>query len=225
MTVIQLIKGSLRLVQGLGVGRGIENSGSIAADCLFSLNALLDTWRTERLLVPHITETTYTWPAGTSSRTIGTGGQFNATRPVRIESAVLVNGDSRTLLDMLTRERYLERRDGLYSNGAAPLSTLYLLPVPTASVSLELSTWTPISAFAAVTDTIVLPDGYEAALLYNLALELAPLFPDTMLTDHVITRARETKAAIKRLNMTWPELACDAALLSRGEFDITTGSY
>src|SRR4051812_32681377 len=55
------------------------------SDCLNVLNSMLDFWAINKLLVYQIVQSTYTWPTATTSRTIGTSGNFNAARPVRIE--------------------------------------------------------------------------------------------------------------------------------------------
>ncbi|MGH7447900.1 MAG: hypothetical protein ACRELT_10100, partial [Longimicrobiales bacterium] len=214
--------GSLRLIGSLGIGRGITSDGSIAGDCLFALNSLLSTWNTERLSIHRIAVDTYTL-TGAASYTLGPGGNFDAPVPVRIESAVLVNGESRTPLELLTRERWMRRHAGLYVDPGVVLLTLYLEPAATGQ--LELHSWEPLEEIADVDDTLVLPQGYTRALMYNLAIELAPQFPDATLSPLVIEQAKESKAAIQRLNVPVLELACDDALVSRGCFDILTGDF
>lgn len=225
MTVLQLMKGSLRLIGSLGVGRGIEAAGSISADCLFALNALRDSWNLERLVIQRVVEASFTWPASTSSRTIGPTGNFVTTRPLRIEGAVFITGESRAGIEILTRELWSAGDSGLFIDPSLPNATLYLRPAPSTDQTLALATWEPIAAFAAATDTIALPPGYERALLYNLALELAPQFPDSKLTQLVIDTARDSKATIKRFNSVTPQMSYDNALVGLGGFDINTGTY
>lgn len=223
MTVLDLIKGSLRLCGSLGIGRGI--GASAEADCLLTLNAMLASWNTERLTVYTTVEATYPLVANQATYTIGpSGADFTAARPNRIDRAAIVLEAYRLPIEVLTEQRWswiLERANqapmpvAIYSDGGSPLSTLHLWPIPTTASGLVLTTWGALTAFGAVTDTIALPDGYERALMYNLALELAPQFPDSRLTPIVVETARQAKAAIKRLNAPVLELVMDPALANR----------
>jgi hypothetical protein len=77
-----------------------------------------------------------------------------------------------------------------------------------------------------LTTQIALPAGYESALKYNLALELAAEYlidPKEML----IIRAKESKANIKRLNSSPLEtMSFEPAVTGYyGKYDITSDSY
>jgi hypothetical protein len=65
---------------------------------------------------------------------------------------------------------------GIYNDRAVPLSTISVYGQPGESMLLELYTWHLITSFAALTDAVVLPPGYEDALVLNLAVRLAPHF-------------------------------------------------
>lgn len=233
MTVLQLIKGARRLIGNFRMGRGFGTS--VDTDSLLVLNAMIDSWNTERLVIYEIIENQYSWPASTASRTIGpSGANFTAARPIRIEKAILINGTQRTQLEILTPQKWEALYDrtitgeatSLYDDAKMANSTLYLWPIPTAVRTLELATWNAISSFANTGVSISLPPGYERALMYNLAVELAPQFPDTNLSQVVIDTAKESKAAIKRINFKPGELACDDGLLNRRwSWDVKAGRY
>ena len=59
-----------------------------------------------------------------------------------------------------------------------PLINIQLYPVPAASPgTITINSWTALTAFGDVTDTISLPQGYERALHLGLAVELWPQYP------------------------------------------------
>ena len=67
------------------------------------------------------------------------------------------------------------------------------------------------------------PTGYEGAILYNLAVHLAPEYPGIDLSPVVVSMAASSKALIKRAN--WQPLNMQAMdlPLRRGSYDIVSG--
>lgn len=234
MTVLELIQDALGLAGKLGMGQAI--GATVQAGCLRALNTMLGNWSTGRLIVYAIVEDRYPLAAEQQAYALGPGADdWDAPRPQRVESARWVKDGQRGPVEVLTRQRWEDiRRRGataehpaaLYPEMTLPDATIHVWPVPAdADVELELSMWRPVAAFAAVSENVVFPPGYDKALVYNLAVELAPRFEDANLSQIVVDQARESLAAIKRMNLVPPELACDAALLGGGRFDILSGDY
>lgn len=81
----------------------------------------------------------------------------------------------------------------------------------------------PLAQVDSLDSTVSMPDGYEDALIYNLAVRIAPEY-GRMIPDAVALVAVESKAGVKRANHKPLYLEVDGALLSRGgTFDIFTG--
>jgi hypothetical protein len=59
-----------------------------------------------------------------------------------------------------------------------------------------------LAAVADINDDLAFPPGYERALLYALAVDLAPEYPAVTLSQSVIDTADEALADIKRANNT-----------------------
>lgn len=106
-----------------------------------------------------------------------------------------------------------------------------LWPVPNSTYSLHIVTWTTIASLATLSTAIALPQGYERALAYNLAVEIAPEVARTVIVSPLSSSPRidreasltvkniaiESKAAIKRANQR-PMLAdADLYALVRGQ--------
>jgi hypothetical protein len=87
-TASDIVSRSLRLIGVLGQGRRTLTANELA-DGIDALNSMLESFSLERLMVYQILEENFSLVIGTGSYTIGTGGTFNTTRPVKIENAFL----------------------------------------------------------------------------------------------------------------------------------------
>lgn len=227
-TALQLITRSMRLAGAIGKGETADDDE--AADGLTALNAMLDSWQLERLMVYQITQGSYTWPAATTSRSIGSGGNFSAQRPVKIDSAFIRDSSNNDLNLVVLEDR--QQYDGIVTKSTQstlpqwifmdpiyPLAVLYLYPVPSGQLTLKLNTWQTLQSFTALTTDLALPPGYERAIVYNFALEFAPEFGSGRKIDpQVPLIASQSKAAIKTINQPSmvAQLDTAAANLSSG---------
>jgi len=207
-TVQQVINRSLRLIGVLATGQTPEADET--ADALTALNAMLDGWMNDKLMTYSLQNITVPLVAGTASYTIGTSGAtVTATSPVRIESAYTRKSNIDYLIELIDSNQYngiasktsaSDIPEYLYFNGTNPNSTITLYPVPNEVNNLYLTVWTPYAAFAAATDTFTMPNGYEDAVAYNLAIRLWPEYPAVQLSPVVVELAKTTLASIKRIN-------------------------
>lgn len=211
---------------------GVSATTTESADGLISLNQMLDSWRNEKLMCYAIQEETIPLAATNNTRTVGPSGNVVSTRPVRIEDAYIIYSNISIPVRMIDFEEWDAIADktstSTYPNRAYyqpdfPDGKFFLYPVPNATSSLRIRTWTPVLAFAAVGTTISLPPGWEMALTYNLAISLAPKYK-TEVTKEIQKNATESKANIKRVNATpiksFTELG---VLLGRHRSNILTG--
>lgn len=230
MTALDLIKRSMRLIERLGDGE--TPTTSEAADCLTAMNAMLDSWSIQRLLIYSILQENFTWPVSTVSRTIGVSGDFNTTRPTRIESAFLRDsGGQDWPLQIIGRQEY----DGIWDKdvGATwpyvlfydrnfPIGTLYLYGSPQENMTIFLNSWRQFTQAATVNSTVSLPPGYEQMLVYNLALYIAPEF-GVEPKPEIFRIAKESKGFLKPANR--PSMVSQMPeMLGQGRpYDIETG--
>ncbi|HZT29718.1 MAG TPA: hypothetical protein VFA33_07545 [Bryobacteraceae bacterium] len=240
MTVSDLIYTGLRLAGVLGRPRRTASPSELA-EGLDVLNAMLDAWNIERLMVYTTPRSVWNVQANQQTYTIGPGGDFDTARPPRIERAgyLWLANPAQPLeqpMEVLTLEQWqavpLKTLAStlctkLYYQPDFPLGKIILWPAPTVSNQLALYNWQLTSAFASLEDPVAFPPGYQNALEYNLALELIPRYPGRSTRDPlVIERAADTKARIKSLNAPTLEMRCDAALSSpSGRWNWYTGEY
>ncbi len=231
-TALDLIKRAMRLTRALGVGE--TPTAAEVTDCLAALNAMLDGWRLERLLIYGITEDTKTLTAGDGSYTIGSSGDINTTRPERLAEGcyVRVSGTDYPLsvLDASAWHSIsLKSQTGipvhLYYVRAVPLGTVYLWPLPDAAYELHLQSYKAIQSFAAQTDDVTLPAGYEDAIAYSLAERIAPegygaISPEVM---RLAKQARDRLVAgnAPRLISRYSDDMMSAGLYHNAQTDIT----
>lgn len=233
MTVRDLITQSLRK---LGViASGEVPSADEMSDTFEALQHLIGSWSTERLLTPRRIREEFAFIANQQAYTMGAGGDFNTVRPMAIEKASIeVQGSSPLELpvkiwneDEWARENNKELASTyplkIFVEESYPLMTIHVWPVPASSLEkLVLYSWKPLTNFDSVDDDVELPQGWSRALIYNLALEVAPEY-EMEPSPSMVAIALESKANIKRMNKKPLLMIVDSALIKSGGFDWRTG--
>lgn len=176
-------------------------------------NSILDNWSSEGVMIPSLVVASFALVANQQSYTIGTGGNFNAVRPVAIVAAAMLNTIYATSLqsgiEVLDAVKWASIPDrgsssaivkALFYDRAnnAGLGKVYLSPIPIGG-SIELTSWSPLTQFADNTTPITLPPGYELPFKTVLAITLAPKY-DVSPTPALITAAQDALARIRELN-------------------------
>ena len=172
-TVQTVIDRGLRLIGQVASGQSA--TAAETADGLITINAMLDSWRNDKLLCFAYQVEALTLANGIASYTVGASGDLNTTRPVEIVNAYVVdNSISYEVLPMSETEyaaisqktttadwpsRFLFR-----PSVASSRATIIVWPVPNAARTLDLTTRVIVAAFSAASDTITLPPGWEDAL-------------------------------------------------------------
>ncbi len=207
MTVQDLITGAFRLLGVYGAGDTPETED--LADGLIAFNELINNWNAQHLTIYTIVNRLLPLTAGTQTYTIGSGGTFSYPRPVKIESAGIVqaNGIKSDLkIDTSLEWNQIPEKAAsgklplrMYSDNDYPLSTLKFWPVPSQDCSLDLNAWDELTDTMLLTDVIDLPPSYQRALRYNLAVTLAPEYGKNP-GDVVMGIAQQSKQELFALN-------------------------
>lgn len=112
----------------------------------------------------------------------------------------------------------------IYVEGDSPLEVIKVWPVPSAQTALCLYSQKPLIDYDALVTEIELPPGYERAIRYNLACEIAPEF-GRQIPAEVKETAIQSKANIKRQNSKPVYLKSDVfGLKNHLRGDIFSGS-
>lgn len=180
-----------------------------SADALVAVNAMLDTWRNDRLMCYALRDEAITLTNGTNPYTIGSGGNLSTDRPVQIENAYVLASNIRYAVQIITEEEYhaipdpttsASWPDRIWYQPSMSVGNLYNYPVSNGTAAtLQVITRTPVLAFVALTDSVTLPPGWEEAITSNLALALAPEY-NTMPSPMVLKMAKQSLNKLKTIN-------------------------
>lgn len=232
MNAQDLIASSMRLIGALASGE--TPTGAEASDALLVLNQMLDSWNAERLMIFTISIAEYPLVVGQQTYTLGTGGNFNAARPAKIErmSIVSLMNPAQPLelpMQYFTTKDWQEQIPVklinstlplvVYDDGAFPLRNLNFWPIPTINVNTRIYSWTALSSFANLTTDLTFPPGYLEALRYNLAARLMAEMPGdfNQITGALVPKlAMDALARIRDMNTVEIQLRCDEALIGTG---------
>ena len=89
-TAQTIINRALRLIGAIEAGETPTSDES--ADALEALNAMIESWQTERLFVYALVDTSFSMVAGDGSYTVGPSGNFNLTpgcvEPIKVRGSI-----------------------------------------------------------------------------------------------------------------------------------------
>jgi hypothetical protein len=237
-TALEIIKRSLRLlgVEASGETPGVNESN----EALTVLNQMIEQWSNEKLMLYTLVNNLFAVTAGTTTYTMGPVGSgatwesSQAVRPMQIQRyAGFIRANQSGLntdyaMDYYPNDRFqnIFQKDistnypyAWTCDWAYPIATVRIYPKPTITTQFGLTEYAQLTKFNSLTDQIVMPPGYEAALAWNLCLDLAPEYgvePSAV----VIDRAKETKFVIKRANAQPVLMSVDRTLLTHGIYSI-----
>lgn len=217
----------MRLIGALASGE--VPSAAEANDALMVLNQMTDGFNADRLLCFTLTISEFPLVVNQQTYTLGTGGDFNITRPARIERTSIISLtnpaqplelpiDYYTDLDWQDQPVKLINSSlpqAVYDDQAFPLRNLSFWPIPTQNVNTRLYCWTPLTAFDLNTTDVFFPPGYLEAYRYNLAVRLMAEMPGdyNQVTFGIVTElATQTLGRVKSINVPLIQSFCDPAL-------------
>ena len=214
-TAYDIIRSALLLNGAVAADQTL--SASDAQDGLDTLNDMIESWSLDNLLLYTITELSTATVAGVATVTLGL-------RPIKILSAVIrdssnidhtiipVEYDDFQIISNKQVQSYFP--EVLYCDYAYPYSQVTFWQVPAAAYALKFMIEAPFTAFSSLTDVAAFPPGYNRALRYNLALELAQYA--SAIPQKVEDIARESLMLIKLANHRPVTLQNDPTRLGRG---------
>jgi hypothetical protein len=209
MLVQDLIIGALQLL-------GIPSATETPADedltlGLNALNELINNWNTQYRAIFTIVQRQLALVGGTSEYTMGVGGDFDLPRPVKVQSAGVIQPNTlRIPMDLITSPQWaaIEEKTAqarlpqvLYNNNDYPLTHLFVWPVPIANCILDVWVWDELTDALLLTDAFDVPPGYLRPVRFNLAMAIAAAYGITPLPT-LVQIATESKDELFRLNLS-----------------------
>ena len=189
--VASLIRRSLRLIRAIDPSE--VPTAHEEADTLQALNAMLKTLGLDEFFIP--ASETISASLTDGDYTVGIGGDVDTPAPAEIRSA---NGT----INQLSQAEYLAGESGFYYNPSKPFGILSVR-----GIAIENLQIVPTTQLAASND-IALPDGYEEALTYALAIRIAPEFGKSV-SPEVAEIAARSMSSLKRFNAARKQTPAD----------------
>lgn len=225
-TARDIITSALSDAQIIGVGQ--TPLAEDMNDGLVRLNRMIGTINRRRWLVFHLQDIV-ALGNGTNALTVGAGGNFNVTRPDRIESAYFrKNAGAGNPLDyplmlLPSREDYSHiamknlttwPQCGFY-DASYPTGTLYIYPVPDTTFEVHIVIKSPLTTLSNLSTILSLPPEYEEFLHYQLALRFCGKY-GVEAPNVVAAMARSSAAAVRNANINMPLLQMPAEVSGKG---------
>lgn len=199
MTAQALINLALQTIGVISSGESPSNEES--NDGLTALNSLIASWSAQLGPIPTISQVEVPLTGAAS---------YNlATRALKVESAAVVNDGLTTPYAVVKKDIWAagDLNRVLWYDGGYPTGAIRLRPSPSAG-TLELYNYVELTALATLATSVAFPPGYDRALRYGLAVDLAPEF-GRPLDQGLIGLANDAKMSIQGLNQA--VLGSDAA--------------
>ncbi len=186
---------------------------------LAELNRMWSLWSAQLDPIYANTIDSLIWTANSASMTIGATGDLAVARPIEIFSFQATVSTRECTLVPISMRDYQQITNKSESNaypefyhyeGTYPNGTLYIWKVPPANTTISITSKKALSAFDLVS-SLEIPDGYEYALVNNLAVESAPFFGKTA-NAKVEQAAIISKRAIMNINKQHNETTVNSAV-------------
>jgi hypothetical protein len=220
-TILDLLNQSLLLCGMRASGETVD--AALAQDSLHTLHQMMSAWKLDALLVYQIDRVVVAMSTS-QTYTVGVGGTINIARPVRLDRVNWRDESQTPALELplpamadadyqalRVRETSASMPTQFYYDQAYPLGTLFLWPRPTQTKQLVLFPWHPWDATMVLSDTVMLPPGYERLLVFALAVELSAQ-PGARLSPVALKIAEDARRLIENSNAEIPRLSLPHAL-------------
>ena len=234
-TARELIGDAHRLLELVSSGNALPEV--VYQDNLRALNAMIDSWSTERLAVYSTQDQMFTWPASTISQTLGPTGDFVGVRPIMLDDSTYFRDASTNVsygVKIINQDQYNSIAvktvastypQVLWINMTMPDIEVTVYPVPTRALEWHFVSVDALTQPATLTTSIATPPGYLRALRYNLALELAPEFGKEP-SSQVHRIAMASKRNLKRINAPMDVMMMPYGLAGGpSRYNIFAGNY
>lgn len=215
-TALTLIESAFKKIGVLPIGETLP--GDYSAHGLKALQFMLRRWSASNLRLFY-TETDTVTLTGAASYTIGSGGDCDTVRPSSIRGGYVRDSDNHdypfSLIDESQYRAIVVKSLGGtttmgWYNPEYPLGVIYVWPLSTGT--LYLDSLKALTDPSALTTSVTFPPEYDEAIIYNLAIRLAPDFDAAKVDDLVIATANnalhdiETKNFAEQMNASRLEI-------------------
>lgn len=213
-SVFEIIQQSLQLIGAVSFGESIE--AAVSQSSLLQMNSLLRKWSNSYMnYVPY--DQTYTTSANTPVISMGSAvnGEFPGpsygeltARPASIEQVDIIMGSLTFPVPIKAYSEYtrlpiknvVSIPQACYYREGMPFNELWFFPIIPSSYSVRVVGKAYLPQYINISQAVVMPPEYVEALIYNLALHLAPMFGQNP-ADGLVMMANSAMKHIKQRNV------------------------
>lgn len=185
----------------LGIGDTVSAEDQQTA--LRVLNRMLDSWANENLMIFATTSETFLMTPSVASYSTS----LLASRPVTISNMYVSLNNIDYPVDMIDEITYdavpykpvPAIPNQCYYDATYPNGTFFFFPTPYAAFTCHVNSRKELVKNVTATTDVLLPPGYQKAIVENLAVQLCKPFTKEP-TQQMMIDARESKAVLKRTN-------------------------
>ena len=235
MTARDMIGSAHRLLNLANAGNALPEA--VYQENLLSLNRMIDSWDTERLIIFNTQDQVFTWPAGEIQRHLGPTGEFVGNRPVLLDDSTYYRDPGTNVsfgIKFINQQQYngiavktvtSTYPQVMWINMEYPNIQMTVYPKPTRDLEWHFVSVDELSHPATLNTDLFFPPGYLRAFTYNLAMEIAPEFGIEPLPQ-VQRIAMTSKRNLKRINNPDDVMSMPYAIVAtRQRFNIYAGNY
>lgn len=201
-TVNQIILDAMFAAGVLGQDQGAGSSNDDIDLVRRRLVRMIASWR--GLMLYTTKAQTFTMTAGDATYTTAT---WTDGRPVSILNIYVTHSGVDYPTDEVGQEEYdaipVKTSRGMpkvwLNDTAYPTATITFYPTPDKAYTVTVNGMYPVTSSLALSDTLSLPEGYEAAIVDNLAVDICPSF-GVQPAPTLVMSARAAKRALKMTN-------------------------
>ena len=197
-----------------------------AARGLTETNDLLSEWANDKLICFANLEQSFPLVAGDRTYTIGTGGDINKVRPLKIETGpgiayLMDSSNNRFEIEVIEHDEWNQIKlltvtaqypNKLFYDPQYPLGIINIFPTPETAHTVYFDSRLKLAQMASLDTAYSLPDGYKSAIKSNLSVRLWPFYKQGDPPGWLIELASQTLANIKRTNLKQSEAQYDSAV-------------
>ena len=241
LTASDVIKSAFRII-GV-VGKSEVPSNDEMMDALQALNLMLEQWSARRLIVRGTMQFSNVLTANKYSYTIGTGGNFNTSKPIEITSAFIRDANNiDTGLDIISREEYDSYNDKLitaarpialcFDAGAAQQASqmgtvlFYYIPDNSVTYTVFMQMQVALTNFTNLTSTVTFEAKYGEPMKYELAIRLWREYHESgkPIPDDIRALGARAMCVLEKTNHELPRAQLEVPP-RKSVFNIYTGDY
>jgi hypothetical protein len=222
-TVLDIIKDAMQTCGAIAMDEA--PSSSDVSVCMTKLSFMLNQWAAQNLMVRATTGEDFTLIANKASYTIGIGGDFNTSKPLKIDFGYRRSSNNTDHpIEIITVQEYEGLDDkGIATGGpckvafdpgvtqqAVQTGTVLVYPIPDAAYTIHLHSEKFLTDFVLSSEAVTFEPMYFEPMSYGLAVRIWRSFrgKEAIPLD-IVSLAAESKRVLENINSVTPPMATD----------------